>query len=412
MRFHSFHGAAVAAIVLLAVPLCSSAQSRPQQQFNGATPLQWSVRMVDSQMARLDGRLAATGGGKWDYTAGLFTSSLLKLCQQTSCPPCIAFATNAIGSFISPDGSIQGYVPAEYQLDAMNPGKTVIVLYQLTMEERYAKAAALLEKQFATQPRTPDGGFWHKERYTNQMWLDGLYMGAPFYAEYTSVFSGPPANYDDVAKQFALVRQHLRDPRTGLYYHGWDAAKVQSWANPVTGTSSNFWGRSVGWYAMALVDTLDYLPANHPARKEMVDDIKDLSRAIIKYQDKNSGVWWQVMDKANNRSNYLEATASAMFVYALAKAVNDGELSDHYVPDILKGYQGLLNEFVRTNNNGELSLVKCCQVAGLGFKSMRGGPRDGSFAYYVSEPVVENDLKGIGPFILAGIEVQKLEHSR
>jgi unsaturated rhamnogalacturonyl hydrolase len=366
--------------------------------------------MADSQMARMDGKLAwkPTGGGKWDYTAGLFTLSLLKLDEKIPNPSYIAFTTNAIGSFISADGNIEDYHPAEFQLDAMNPGKTVIALYQLTKEERYAKAAALLEKQFATQPRTPDGGYWHKERYTNQMWLDGLYMGATFHAAYTKTFGGSRTNYDDVARQFALVKEHLYDPKTGLYYHGWDAMKIQSWANPKTGASSNFWGRAVGWYAMALVDTLDYLPANHPAREDLVEQIKGVAKGIVKYQDAETGVWWQLIDKGNTEGNYREATASCMFVYALAKAVNDGELSDRYVPAIVKGYRGVLNEFVKTNDSGALSLTYCCQVAGLGFKSTRGGPRDGSFAYYISEPVVENDLKGIGPFILAGIEVQKL----
>ncbi len=367
--------------------------------------------MADSQMARSDGRMAwkaGGGGGKWDYAAGLFTLSLLKLNERAPNPALVAFATNAIGTFISAEGNLADYHPEEFQLDAMNSGKTVIALYQLTHEERYAKAAALLEKQFATQPRTPDGGFWHKERYTNQMWLDGLYMGAPFYAEYTKFFNGPATNYDDVALQFALVEKHLHDADTGLYFHGWDAKKVQSWANPITGTSSNFWGRALGWYAMALVDTLDYLPANHPARKEMTDQFRLLAKAIVKYQDPQSGVWWQVVDKGNVAGNYLEATASTMFIYALAKGVNDHELPHALVPHIYQGYEGVLNQFVRTNQSGGMSLEKCCQVAGLGFKSTRGGPRDGSFAYYISEPVVENDLKGLGPFILDGIEVRKL----
>ena len=223
-------------------------------------------------MARLDGKLAwkPSGGGKWDYTAGLFTLSLLKLNEHVPNPLTrrLRDECHRVHSFRT-DGKIEDYNPGEFQLDAINPGKTVIALYQLTKEERYAKAAALLEKQFATQPRTADGGFWHKERYTNQMWLDGLYMGAPFYAEYTKVFNGPATNYDDVARQFALVKKHLYDAKSGLYYHGWDAKKIQAWANPKTGTSSNFWGRAVGWYAMALVDTLDYLPANHPARKQL-----------------------------------------------------------------------------------------------------------------------------------------------
>jgi unsaturated rhamnogalacturonyl hydrolase len=379
--------------------------------FRGGTPWQWSERMAHSEMNRLDGKLAwkaGGGGGKWDYTAGLFTLSLLKLNQQIPDPTMVAFVTNAIGSFISGDGTIEGYRPAEYQLDALNPGKTVIAVYQLTGEERYAKAAALLAKQFATQPRTPDGGFWHKERYTNQMWLDGLYMGAPFYAEYTKVFGGPAGNYDEVARQFALVKEHLYDPKTGLYFHGWDARKVQPWANPMTGTSSNFWGRAVGWYAMALVDTLDYLPADHAARKPMVEQLRSLAQAVVTFQDGNSGVWWQVMNEGGRKGNYREATASTMFVYALAKGVNEGELSRDYIPAILKGYRGVLKEFVMTDGSGALSLGQCCQVAGLGFASAHGTPRDGSFGYYVGEPVVENDLKGIGPFILAGIEVEKL----
>jgi len=411
MRAFSIPRAAFFALTLLSASTGFAAEPNSAMDFNGATPLQWSERMADSQVARLDGRLAwkAGGkGGKWDYTAGLFTLSLLKLNEQIPNPSHVAFVTNVIGSFISNDGQIADYHPAEFQLDAINPGKTVIALYLLTKEERYAKAAALLEKQFFTQPRTFDGGFWHKERYTNQMWLDGLYMGDPFYAEYTKVFHGPATNFDDVAHQFALVKEHLYDAKTGLYYHGWDAAKVQAWANPKTGTSSNFWGRAVGWYAMALVDTLDFLPANHPARKEMTGQINDLARGIVKYQDADTGVWWQVMDKGNAKGNYREATGSTMFVYALAKAVNDGELPKSYAPAILKGYRGLLKEFVRTNDSGGLTLIQCCQVAGLGFKSTRGGPRDGSFEYYVSEPIVENDNKGVGPFILAGIEVQKL----
>lgn len=397
-------------IAFAMVSIGFTAIAKPPTDFDGLTPLQWSVRMADSQMSRLGGKLAwkPTGGGKWDYTAGLFTLSLIKLNEQDPNPSYIAFATNAIGTFISTDGNLEDYHPAEFQLDAINPGKTVIALYQVTKDERYAKAAALLEKQFATQPRTPEGGFWHKERYTNQMWLDGLYMGAPFYAAYTKIFNGPTTNYDDVALQFALVKKHLYDAKSGLYYHGWDAKKVQSWANPKTGASSNFWGRAIGWYAMALVDTLDYLPANHPARKKLVEQIHDVSKGIVKFQDNKTGVWWQVMDKGNLDGNYREATASCMFVYALAKAVNDGELSNQYVPAIVKGYQGVLNEFVKTNSSGALSLAQCCSVAGLGFKSTRGGPRDGSFAYYVSEPIVENDMKGIGPFILAGIEMQKL----
>jgi unsaturated rhamnogalacturonyl hydrolase len=261
----------------------------------------------------------------------------------------------------------------------------------------------MLRRQLDTQPRTSEGGFWHKQHYTNQMWLDGLYMGAPFYAECAKVFN-TPQDFDDVAKQFKLVDQHLYDAKSGLFYHGWDSKRMQGWANKETGASSNFWGRAVGWYAMGCVDTLDYLPADHPARAQMVAELKKTADGIVKWQDADSGLWWQVMDQGKREGNYLEATASAMFVYALAKGVNEGYLSKDYVPAVVRGYNGILTKLIK-EEGGKVSITHCCAVAGLGYYNR---PRDGSFGYYVSEPVVENDLKAVGPFILAGIEVQKL----
>ena len=320
------------------------------------------------------------------------------------------FVSNAIGSSIMADGNIRGYNSWDFQLDALNPGKTVLALFQISKDARYKKAVDILRLQLDTQPRTSDGGFWHKQRYTNQMWLDGIYMAEPFYAECSKLF-GDATNFDDIAKQFRLIDEHLYDANTGLFYHGWDAAKIQSWANPATGASSNFWGRADGWYAMALVDTLDFIPTNHSAHDELLAQLKKFSAGIIKWQDADSGLWWQVMDLGNRKGNYLEATASAMFVYALAKAVNDGELSHDTIPAILKGYNGLVTKLIKTDGE-KISLTQCCSVAGLGFANSNGRPRDGSFDYYVSEPVVENDLKGVGPFILAGIEVQKILDSQ
>lgn len=222
----------------------SCATTATPKKFSGATPLQWSVRMADSEIVRRGDSLVWKQGGKakWDYTAGLFTLSLLKLDGQMHNPDYVKFAENTIGSFITTNGGIQGYQAAEYQLDAINPGKTVLALWQITHDERYQKAAALLRKQLDTQPRTSDGGFWHKQRYPRQMWLDGLYMGEPFYAEYAKLFNGPVPDYDDVAKQIRLVSTHTYDPATGLFYHAWDESKEQPWAIKATGTSSNFWG--------------------------------------------------------------------------------------------------------------------------------------------------------------------------
>ena len=272
----------------------------------------------------------------------------------------------------------------------------------MTREERYKKCAALLRKQLDTQPRTSEGGFWHKQRYPSQMWLDGLFMGAPFYAEYTADFNGPATNFTDVLKQFKLVEEHLYDKKTGLFYHGWDEQRVQDWANHTTGTSSNFWGRGLGWFAMAQVDVLDYLPKDQPGRSDLIALVKQTADGIVKWQDQATGLWWQVLDQGGKPGNYHEATASAMFVYSLAKAVNHGYLSRDYIPAILKGYNGIITQLIKTNGTGKISLSQCCSVAGLGYG------RDGSYDYYVREPVIDNDLKGVGPFILAGIEVQRL----
>lgn len=383
--------------------------SAPPQKISGATPLEWSQRLADSEIARRGDSLAWQPGGKakWDYTAGLFTLSLLKLNGQIPTPRYVEFAEAAIGSFISDAGAIQTYNRNEFQLDALNPGKTALALWQLTHEPRYKNAAFVLRFQLVSQPRTGDGGFWHKQRYTNQMWLDGIYMASPFYAECGKLFDNAGA-FDDVAKQIRLIDEHTYDATTGLNYHGWDAAKIQPWANPANGCSSNFWGRAMGWYAMALVDVLDYFPKNHPARPQIIAALQKTARGIAKWQDAPTGLWWQMMDQGGREGNYLEATASAMFVYALAKGVNHGYLSRDYIPAIERGYAGILANLIKPDGDGKWSLTQCCSVAGLGGSPSNGKMRDGSFNYYVGEPVVNNDLKGVGPFILAGIELEKL----
>jgi unsaturated rhamnogalacturonyl hydrolase len=331
--------------------------------------------------------------------------SLLKLNERAPAPQYVKFTQRAIGSFINERGEIQTYKPGEYQLDALNPGKTVLVLWQLTHEERYRLAAARLYRQFAGQPRTFDGGFWHKERYTNQMWLDGIYMAAPFYAGYAREFGESDTAFEEVAKQIRLMDAHAFDGKSGLLFHGWDAARVQPWANPVTGCSSNFWGRAMGWYLMALVDALDFVPERHPARAQLIAELQKVSAGVVRWQDARTGLWWQVMDQGGRAGNYQEATASAMFVYALAKGANRGYLSPTFRAAAEQGYAGIVSRLIQADGDGKWSLTQCCSVAGLGFKNAAGRDRDGSFDYYVAEPVVSNDLKGVGPFILAGLEL-------
>ncbi|HEY5344989.1 MAG TPA: glycoside hydrolase family 88 protein, partial [Verrucomicrobiae bacterium] len=238
-------------IFCLSLAACATNAAAPQT-FSGATPIEWSVRLANSEMAR------QTNAPKWDYTMGLFTLSLLKLNEQVPDARFVKFSEDKVGSLVSPDGTIKGYKPEEFQLDALNPGKTLLALWLTATNEASDRpwlfyACAKLVHQFEAQPRTFDGGFWHKQRYTNQMWLDGIYMGAPFYAAMGKYMMNHNGAYDEVAKQIHLIDEHTYDAKTGLNYHGWDAAKIQPWANPQTGCSSNFWGRAEGWYVMALV---------------------------------------------------------------------------------------------------------------------------------------------------------------
>src|ERR1051326_938258 len=227
-------------------------------------------------------------------------------------------------------------------------------------------------------------------------------MASPFYAEYATLFHESTASFDDVAKQIRLMAAHTYDTRSGLFYHGWDESKQQSWADKTTGTSPSFWGRAIGWYGMALVDTLDYFPKNHPARPEIIAALQKLCMGVAKHQDPESGLWYQVVDQGGRQGNYLEASASSMFVYTLARAINHGYVSRDYIPTIVKGYRGIIQKLVKADDKGDISLTQCCQVAGL------GNGRDGSYQYYLREPIVANDLKGVGPFILAGIELHTL----
>jgi unsaturated rhamnogalacturonyl hydrolase len=311
--------------------------------------------------------------------------------------------------WVRPDGSIETYQREEYNLDHIAQGQLLFGLYQRTGDARYRKAADLLRSQLATQPRNRDGGFWHKKIYPQQMWLDGLFMGAPFYARYTRTFGGNDrAAFDDVARQFLLVAQQTRDRRTNLMYHAWDAARVQPWADSLTGLSRNFWGRAMGWYMVGVLETLEYLPADHPDRAAIVRTLQDAAAGLARVQDSVTGLWWDVLDQPKRAGNYLEASASSMFAYALARGARLGLLDARYRAVAEHAFGGILSNLVRENADGTISLINIVQVSGLGGAPRRdGSARDGSYGYYVSEPVVTDDYKGVGPFILAALEMEQ-----
>jgi unsaturated rhamnogalacturonyl hydrolase len=293
---------------------------------------------------------------------------------------------------------------SDYNIDRINPGKPLFRLYQITGDEKYKKALFLLREQMKTHPRVSTGGFWHKNVYPNQMWLDGVYMASPFLAQFAVTFK-EPALLDDVANQIILMERYARDEKTGLLYHGWDESRKQRWADPATGRSPNFWGRGMGWYAMALVDVLDFLPADHPKRADVIAILRRMADAVTKVQDKKTGVWYQVLDQAGRADNYTEASASCMFVYALARAVRHGYIDARYRDNADRGYAGILNEFIEVDADNFVNLNRVCAVAGLGGKPYR----DGSYDYYVHTDIVSNDPKGVGPFILASLEMEAMK---
>jgi unsaturated rhamnogalacturonyl hydrolase len=346
----------------------------------------------------------ATGPVTWNYEIGVVLKGFDALYRQTGNKKYLDYMQRIIDHFIGANGDIRTYELVEYNIDHITPGRILLVLYKETKDEKYRKAASLLREQLAWQPRTREGAFWHKLRYPYQMWLDGLFMAQPFLTEYSVMFN-EPSNFDDIVNQFVWMEKHSRDGKTGLLYHGWDESRKQRWANPQTGCSPEFWSRAMGWYAMALVDVLDYFPKNHPRRQELISIFQRLAAAVIKYQDNESGAWFQVTDKATSKGNYLEASGSSMFVYALAKGVRHGYIDKSYSNSVAKGFQGLIKNFIEADEAGYSHLVKTCSGAGLG-----GNPyRDGTFEYYIKEPLRTDDLKGVGPFILSSIEVELMK---
>jgi unsaturated rhamnogalacturonyl hydrolase len=362
----------------------------------------WSIRMADAAIARY-----SPDAAKWHYEHGLLLKSIEQVWHATGQVKYWHFVKDAVDQFVTADGSIQTYRVDEYNLDQINSGKLLFPLWHTTGDERYRAASSLLRQQLRSQPRTESGGFWHKLIYPYQMWLDGIYMAAPFYAQYALLFD-EPADFDDVVHQIVLMEEHARDPQTGLLYHAWDERKQQRWANPVTGCSPHFWGRAMGWYAMAIVDVLDYLPADHAARAALIAILARLISAVMKVQDQATGLWYQVLDQGSRAGNYLEASASCMFVYAIAKAVRKAYLPIEYQVIAQRSYQGIVTKFLRIDDRGLVNLEGTCSVAGLG-----GDPyRDGSYDYYIKEPIVTNDYKGVGAFILAAVEIENAQRGR
>lgn len=392
-------------IGLMALSVSCSTEKSNETQEEIVPEKKLSVWMAESEIARNpEGwTIDFNEKPKWEYTHGLIMSSMQAVTKAYGDPQFFDYTERFADFMVDSVGNILTYKKSDYNIDRVNGGKFLINLYEKTGKENYRLAIEELRDQMREHPRNSEGGFWHKKVYPHQMWLDGLYMGSPFLAQYAATFD-EPALFDDVANQILTMDKYGYSEETGLYHHAYDESKEQKWADPETGLSTNYWGRSIGWYSMALVDVLDFLPENHPQRPAIIAIAQKLADGIARYQSPE-GVWYQVVDQGTREGNYLEASASAMFTYFLLKGYQKGYLSEKDKENGIKAYEGMLQEFVKEEADGSLSLTQICGVAGLG-----GNPyRDGSYEYYIGEVIRVNDPKGVGPFILASLQYEQLD---
>ena len=368
----------------------------------------YSIRMIRSEMQRnpdatyLDGR---EGQRKWNYTTGLELKSFLDAAKRYELPEVVDYVRAWADTMATEKGEIYSYKKSNYNVDHICPARIYFDLHDMygDQDKRYRRVTRKVREQLDSHPRTQSGEFWHKQVYPNQVWLDGFYMALPFYAEYTKRYA-PKEQRDslfaDIAHQFTAGAKNTYDPATGLFRHAWDESRSMFWCDPETGLSEHAWGRATGWYAIALVEVLDYMPKDHPGHQELVDQLNYLLEVLPKWADPQTGMWYQVLDCPEREGNYQEATCSIMFTYAFLKGLRRGYIDRSHEEYIFGLYPKFIDRFIRENSDGTISMTDCCAVGGLGGKQMRKG----DFEYYLSEPIIENDCKGVGPFIWASLE--------
>ena len=363
---------------------------------------------------------------RWSYVMGIELEAMLDTYLRYGGEDIRKYCQLYTDTMINSKGEIRTYKLEDYNLDQIRTGHFVARMYQLYPEAKNLAAMKTLMKQLDKQPRTKEGVYWHKAIYAFQVWLDGIFMGLPYRALTANMLLKPKKAekiYDDAVNQISKTYERTLDPKTGLNRHAWDETHEMFWADKETGLSQHCWGRAQGWYTMALVELLDAMPEDYKRRGEVIELLKKDLDAVIKWQDKKTGVWYQVMDSPKREGNYLESTCSSMFAYALLKAYNKGYLGEKYLKAGIKAYEGILKNFIRVNADKTISLTQCCAVAGLGpgmsEAVKKAAPnvkenirRDGSYSYYLSEPVRDNDAKGVGPFIWASLEYEALSSKK
>lgn len=355
-----------------------------------------------------------SGSPQWHYVTGLGLECLYRTAKALAKGDWLGWVQTQYDMFLNSDGTINGYSIEEYSLDQVSPGKVLFDLYACTGEQRYLTYIDILHSQLEMHPRTKSGGFWHKQIYPYQMWLDGLYMQGAFYLRHAVLHNRVQECLKDLVSQFELIYMKTKDEQTGLLYHAWDESRQMAWSNPETGLSECFWSRAIGWYCMALVDVMDFIPAEEafvPYKNRLLQLAKSMVNPLLSVQDGETGLWYQVLDQGARGKNYLESSGSAMFVYFLLKMVRKGWLEGNTGIKAkeagMRGFEGLCTHKMYEDAEGQLHLKDICRGAGLGKYYPECPFRDGSFAYYTErEPIVEDNLQGVGPFLLACLEAK------
>lgn len=397
MRMISFINRFPIILVISFLGICCTGSG----QKSNPSELKWSVRMANTVLAQSDSLIHyVSGSPKWAYDVAFLGMAIDRLGNVD--PKYSMYMENWVNYFVHPDGSVTDYRLKEYNLDRIFPGRNVITVYKRYPGKKYKIALDNFIEQLKTHPMTNSGGYWHKNIYQWQMWLDGIFMASTYMAQYAAEFNAPQW-FDVAATQTKMIYEKTLDPSTGLLMHAWDESRTQKWCDPATGKSQYPWSRAMGWYTMAILDILDYLPANHPDRQELIAILQKCCSALLRVRDPDSGIWFQVLNQGGRAGNYLEGSGSAMFIYVFAKGSRLGYLDKKYREIANSAFDNFTKELVTVDGKGMVTICNICGGCGLG-----GNPyRDGSYEYYINEKRFDNDTKGVAPFILAAIELNK-----
>ena len=385
-------------LFLLAASTCNF---QSQVQKNKDYEAKWSIRMANTILTRSDSLIYYVDRNpKWAYDVAFLGMAIDRL--GTTNIKYSKYLEDWVNHFVKPDGSVADYRLKEYNLDRIFPGRDIITVYKRHPDAKYKIALDNFIEQLKTHPKTYSGGYWHKNIYPSQMWLDGIFMASTYMAQYAKEFNTPEW-FDIACIQTKMIYEKTLDLQSGLLMHAWDESHSQKWCDPVTGKSHYPWSRAMGWYVLAIEDILEYLPENHPDRADLVNILQKTCDALLKVRDPKTGLWFQVLNKGGKEGNYLEGSGSAMYIYAFARGANKGYLDKRYHAIANSAFDSIIKELITVDDKGSITMHNICGSCGLG-----GNPyRDGSYEYYVNEKRIDNDTKGVAPFIMAALELDR-----